>query len=35
VRTGTERQVDPLGDGSYTDMAVYDLLRDEWDPGRG
>ncbi|MFY9916141.1 MAG: GNAT family N-acetyltransferase [Nocardioidaceae bacterium] len=30
VRIGTERRSERLGDGSYADIAVFDLLRDEW-----
>ncbi len=30
VRTGTERRSERLRDGSWTDCALFDLLRDEW-----
>ncbi len=28
---GRERRAERLGDGSYADMALFDLLRDEWE----
>ncbi|MBA2773611.1 MAG: GNAT family N-acetyltransferase, partial [Nocardioidaceae bacterium] len=31
---GRERAAERLGDGSYTDMVLFDLLRDEWDGRR-
>ncbi|HEY7042830.1 MAG TPA: GNAT family N-acetyltransferase [Nocardioidaceae bacterium] len=31
VPRGTERQVEQLRDGTYTDFAFLDLLRDEWE----
>jgi hypothetical protein len=27
---GRERRSELLGDGSYDDLVVFDLLRDEW-----
>ncbi len=30
VHTGSERRSEILGDGSYTDMVLLDLLRNEW-----
>lgn len=32
TRYGTERRAEPLGDGSYADMALFDLLSDELKP---
>lgn len=31
---GRERAAERLGDGTYADMVLFDLLRDEWEAGR-